>query len=242
MVFKNCIIFPDWIREINNIHVDNAKDQDGVMALYIFIEYNDNYPKTSRGLWQCSSGESDLDNVDIAKFNANIAATNLFKLKEKMKGQTGNNDKKDAEIMVTLKYLSNFWRTLEMPLINYQINLILPWSAILCDISNYHIRNNWWKTLCSSSNFINWRYAKLLQQLKSGFKRKINWDKYQSEVATLAQNQYLENSVDPGFEVGNRLFVLSFENNAAQANYKRYCLPQVEILLWSMDETFSINQ
>ena len=54
----------------------------------------------------------------------------------------------------------------------------------------------------------------LLDQLKSGFKRKINWNKYQSKISVQAQNQYLDYLVDPSFQGVNRLFVLSFGNNA----------------------------
>ena len=56
------------------------------------------------------------------------AATNSFKTK-KITGQTGNHDRKKAETKVPMKCLSNFWRTLEMPLINCEINLIPTWSA-----------------------------------------------------------------------------------------------------------------
>ena len=54
--------------------------------------------------------------------------------------------------------------------------------------------------------------VKLLQQLKSGFKRTINWNKYQSDLKTYAQNRYLNHLVNPGFQGLNRIFVLSFEN------------------------------
>ena len=70
--------------------------------------------------------------------------TDSFKFKAKITGQTGNNGTKGVEIMVPLKYLSNFWRTLEMPLINCEVNLILTWSSTCvliatgnqCDICN----------------------------------------------------------------------------------------------------------
>ena len=53
-----------------------------------------------------------------------------FKSKIKITGKTPNNgNERDVEIMVPLKYLSNFWRTLEMPLINCEVNLILTWSS-----------------------------------------------------------------------------------------------------------------
>ena len=62
--------------------------------------------------------------------------------------------------------------------------------------------------------------AKLLEQLKSGFKRTINWKKYQSEKSTEMQNQCLDYLIDPGLQRVNRLFVLSFEDEAQCTNYK----------------------
>ena len=97
--------------------------------------------------------------------------------------------------MVPLKYLSNFWRTLEMPLINFEINLILTWSST-CVITNstgarrFEITDT--KLYVLTVTLSTQDNAKLLQQLKSGFKRIINWNKYQSKISTEAQNQYLD--------------------------------------------------
>ena len=71
--------------------------------------------------------------------------------------------------------------------------------------------------------------AKLLQQLKSGFKRKINWNKYESNPKTYAQNRYLNHLVDPSFQWVSRLFVLSFENEDDRISHSTYYLPKVEI-------------
>ena len=71
--------------------------------------------------------------------------------------------------------------------------------------------------------------AKLLRQLKSGFKRTINWNKYQSSVKTYEQNRYLNHLVDPSFQGVNRLFVLSFENEDDRTSHSTYYLPKVEI-------------
>ena len=71
--------------------------------------------------------------------------------------------------------------------------------------------------------------AKLLEQLKSGFKRTINWNKYQSKTSTEKQSQYLDYLIDPSFQGVNRLFVLSFEDESQRTSYKRYYLPAVEI-------------
>ena len=118
VVFKNCAPFTNCISEINNTQVDNAKDIDIVMPMYNLIEYSGNYAKTSEILWQYYRDEP----------NDNLANSESFKFKVKITGKTpaAHNDK-NVEIMVPLKYLSNFWRTLEMPLINSEVNLILTW-------------------------------------------------------------------------------------------------------------------
>ena len=71
--------------------------------------------------------------------------------------------------------------------------------------------------------------AKLLQQLKSGFKRTIKWNEYESSVKTFAQNRYLNNLINPNFQGVNRLFVLSFENENDRTSHSTYYLPKVEI-------------
>ena len=71
--------------------------------------------------------------------------------------------------------------------------------------------------------------AKLSQQIKSGFKRTISWNKYQSDSKTYGKNQYLNHLVDPRFEEVNRLFVLSFENQNGRKSHSEYYLPKVTI-------------
>ena len=71
--------------------------------------------------------------------------------------------------------------------------------------------------------------AKLLEQLRSGFKRIINWNKYQPKISTERQNQYLDFLIDPSFQGVNRVFVLSFEDEEQKTSYKRYYLPIVRI-------------
>ena len=99
------------------------------MPMYNLIEYSDNYAKTTGSLWQYCKDIPALDaDNNITEF-ADGNTTDSFKFKLKITGQTGNDGTKDVEIMVPLKYLSNFWRTLEMPLINCEVNLILTWSS-----------------------------------------------------------------------------------------------------------------
>ena len=104
----------------------------------------------------------------------------------------------------------NFWRTLEIPLINCEVNLILTWSST-CVITNstgigrFAITDK--KLYVPVVTLLTQDNAKLLQQLKYGFKRMINWNKYQSDPKTYAQNQYLNHLVNLSFQGVNGLFV-----------------------------------
>ena len=99
------------------------------MPMYNLIEYSDNYSKTSGSLWEyCEEIPAVNNNGDITDFNG-ANATDSFNFKTKITGQINNNGRIDVEIMVPLKYLSNFWRTLEIRLINCEIELIFTWSA-----------------------------------------------------------------------------------------------------------------
>ena len=71
--------------------------------------------------------------------------------------------------------------------------------------------------------------AKLLQQLKSGFKRTITWNKYESSTKRFVQNRYLNYLINPSFQGVNRLFILSFENENDKTSHSTYYLPKVEI-------------
>ena len=114
---------------MNNTQVDNAKDIDVVTPMHNLIEYSDNYLKTSGSLWQyCKDIPAVNNNGNIVEFSG-ANAIDSFNFKAKITGQTRDNGIKEVEIMISLKYLSNFWRTLEICLINCEINLILTWSA-----------------------------------------------------------------------------------------------------------------
>ena len=131
VIFKSCAPFTDCISEINNVQVDNAKYIDIVMPMYNLIEHIDNYSETSGSLWQyCKDIAAVNNNGDIVDFNG-TNATDSFNFKAKMTGQNNDDGEiNNIEIMVRLKYfLSNFWRTLEMALINCEVNLILTGSA-----------------------------------------------------------------------------------------------------------------
>ena len=142
---------------------------------------------------------------------------------------------KNVKIIVPLKYLSNFWRTLETPLINCEINLILTWSNRFFIIDNPIAGQEPTFTISDTKRYVpvvtlsTQHDAKLLEQLKSGFKRTINWNKYEPKVTVEQQNQYSDFLINPSFQVVNRLFILSFENTDGRTSYTRYYLPLVEI-------------
>ena len=108
VIFKNCAPFTNCISEINKTQVDNAKDVDIVMPMYNLIEYSNNYSKISGSLWQYCKDIPAIDNNNaIVNFDENNL-TDSFNFKAKITGQTGDNGTKNVEIMVPLKYLSNF--------------------------------------------------------------------------------------------------------------------------------------
>ena len=114
VIFKNFTSFTDCKTEINNTQVDNAQKIDIVMPMYNLIEYRNAYLTTSGSLWQYYRDEPAIEvNGNIIGFHANNNNSASFKFTQKITGQTGNGGTKDDEIMVPLKYLSNFWRTLE---------------------------------------------------------------------------------------------------------------------------------
>ena len=124
--------------------------------------------------------------------------TESFKFKTKITGQTNNNGRIDDETIVPLKYVSNFWRTLEMPLINCEVELILNWSAN-CVIFSTNVANHVPTFAITESNLYvpvvtlsTQDNAKLLPQLKSGFKRTLSWNKYLAQPELLTQSVMID--------------------------------------------------
>ena len=151
------------------------------------------------------------NNGDSVDFNGAIA-TDSFNFKVKIIGQTDNNGRINVEIMFPLKYLINFWRALEMSLINCEVNLIFTLYAN-CVILYTNVANqiptftitetNLFVPVVTLSTQVN---AKLLPHLKSGFKRTINWNKYLVKPELLRGNTNLNPLVEPSFQRVNRLF------------------------------------
>ena len=235
LIFKNCALFANCISEINNTQIDNAKDIDIVMPIYNVIEYSDNYAKAIGSLWQyCKDIPARNNDNEVTEFTGGNL-TDSFNFKVKFTGHTENNGTRNVEIMVPLKYLSNFWRSLEMPLTNCEVNFILTWSSTCVPVSTNNANQVATFAITDTKLYVpvvtlsTQENIKFLQQLKSGFKRLINWNKYLSKPELLAQNLNLNHLVEPSFQGVNRLFVLAFENDNYKISTRRYNLPTVEI-------------
>ena len=198
IVIKNCSTFTICISKTYKTEIDNAKDIDIVMPMYNLIEYSDNYSETSASLWYYYRDEPFLNaHSAINDFPADNNNSASFKVRTKIEGWIEeDDDTKNVKVRVPLKNLRQFWRTLEMPLINCETSLILTWSNICFVIDNpvdgqeptftFTITDTELYvpvvTLFTQDN------AKLLENLKSGFKRTINWNKHEPKVTAVQQN------------------------------------------------------
>ena len=173
-------------------------------------------------------------------------------------GITQNNlTKNDVKIVVPLKHLINFWRCLNIPLINCKIELILTWFkycvliSLSCCFANKQMTYDSNPVVYEIDNPENALFqitdtklyvavvtlskendTKILEQLKTGFKRTIKWNKYRSQMTIQPKNRNLNYLIDPTFTNVNKLFVLSFprnNNTDSRYFYSNYYVPKVEI-------------
>ena len=115
--FKNKAPFINCIPKINGVQVDNAEDLDVVMLMYNLFEYSKNYRKTTGSLWNHYRDEPST---------ALFLNSKSFLKKARIVGKTEDNDSSTgAKVVISLKHLSNFWRSLNIPLINCEVELIL---------------------------------------------------------------------------------------------------------------------
>ena len=149
-----------------------------------------------------------------------------------------------------MKHLGNFWRSLNIPLINCEVSLELSWNNKCVLVSKAHraARNPPDAAIpgINSPTDVTFKITdcklyvpvvslstenenKLFEMLKSGFKRTIKWNKYMSYMSNQAKNGNLNYLIDPTSEKVNRLFVLSFENEDDRRSYYKYYVPNVEI-------------
>ena len=268
VILKNNAPFVSCITRINGELIEDANDLDIVMPMYNLLEYSKNYRKTIGSLHNYYRDElnDDADNNNFA--NNNVASSNTFNYKNKIIGNTysvdstivpaaggakvanpdydaNNSDKKSKELATPLKYLGNFWRALNIPLISCELSLELKWNKT-CVITSQQIGVNLdggnaaaptgaTLTINDCKLYIpvvplsKDDEIKLLTNLKSGFTREIEWNKYRSQMSTEAINNNLNILIDPTFTNVNRLFVLAYQTADDRQSFSQFYLPKVMV-------------
>ena len=225
------------------------------MPMHNLLEYSKNCRKTIGRLWNYykdvpnSSTHDDNITHSILKSESFDYKANFME-----NGVTNNNlTKNDVKVVVPLKHLSNVGRSLNIPLINCEVELILTWfkNCVLIDKSTreaiillilvfmkYNNPENAVLEITGTKLYVpavtlsKEIDIKLLEQLKPGFKRSIKWNKYRSQMTIQPQNNKLNYLIDPTFMNVNRLFFLSFpRNNNTDSRYpfSNYYVPNVRI-------------
>ena len=247
VILKNNAPFFSCITRINNELIEDADELDIVMPMYNLLEYSKNYRKTIGSLYNYYRDELN-DDANLNNFaNNNVVSSNSFQCKTKIIRNTYdinstvlnpagnvrvanpnydayNSGKKNVELAIPLKYLGNFWRALNIPLISCEVSLELKWNKT-CVITSQQIGVNLdganivaptGATLAINDSKLYIPIVtlskddgvKLLTNLKSGFTREIEWNKYRSQMTAEAINNNLNILIDPTFTNVNRLFVL----------------------------------
>ena len=191
--------------------------------MYNLLEYSKDCKKATGSLWNCYRDQpSNPLSTDSESFKYKTSITgNTYNVdNDDDNYDTNRADKNEAEIVIPLKYLSNFWRSLNIPLINCEVEIILAWtsSCILADMAvasnpptglEFQIKDT--KLYVPVVTLSKESDIKLLEKLKSGFKRSIKWNKYRSQMTIQNNNNNLNYLLDPTFTNANRLFALLFE-------------------------------
>ena len=248
LTLKNNAPFISCISKINDELVENAEDLDIVMPMYNLLEYSKNYEKTSGSLFNYYRDEPSEITIGAGNnaINISIRKSKSFDYKTEITESldAGEDEKEDVKIAIPLKYLGNFWRSLDIPLINCEITLVLSWYKECVPVGRVHrgppaaainspTDSKFEISDCKlyvpivtvSAEIDN----KLLEQLKSGFRRTIKWNKYMSQMSNQNKNNNLNYLIDTTFSNVKRLFVLSFENENDRPSYYKYYVPSVEI-------------
>ena len=255
LVFKNNAPFINCISKINGVKIDNAEDLDVVMPMYNLLEYSKNYKKTTGSLRNYYRDEPSRT-IGDNNITHSILNSESFDYKANFMENGVAHDnltKNDVKVVVPLKHLSNFWRHLDIPLINCEVELILTWfkNCVLIDKSTreanydadpdvYEIDNpeNGTFKITDVKLFVPFvtlskeNDIQILEQLKTGFKRTIKWNKYRSQVTIQPQNNNLNYLIAPTLKSVNRLFVLSFprnNNTDSRYSFSNYYLPKVKV-------------
>ena len=226
------------ISHINDEYLEEIQFIDVVMPMYNLIEYSDNYEDSTGSLYHLKRGE-----ITTGDANTDIGAANVtytpFTYRVNLIGNNVNN----VKLVVPLKYLSNFFRSLEMPLINYKINLKLKWTQN-CVLSSAAAaaQNNVTFTITDTKLYVpivtlsSKDTSHLSNLLSEGFKTSVFWNKYAGKTKqTAVNNEHIRILLDASMQGVSRLFVLPFAavdqaaNGANRDSYRRFYLPRISI-------------
>ena len=210
------------------------------MRMYNLIEYSNNHSDTSGSLWHFKRDEVPNNDADLTIDNSQsfiYKAALLAKTANAV--NNANSSVKYAEIVVPLKSLSNFWRSLEMPLINCTVYLELNWieHCVLStagDSAKFAITNT--KLHVPIVTLSTKDSANLTKQLNEGFKRSVYWNSYETKPAkVIEQGKNIYELLNASFQGVKRLFVLAYfiadggNDEAGIKDNKKYFLPRGEI-------------
>ena len=184
LALKNCAPFTKCNLQTNDEHVDTAENLDITMSMYNLIEYSDNYQDSSASLYQYKRDEPPEDDA-AADLTADNSSSLKYKISLLGNPVVANNIARiNVKVVVPLKYLSNFFRLLEMPLINCKIKLNLTWKkqcVLSTDDGNAVFIINDTKlhvpvvTLSKEDN------KDFIEQRDKGFQRSIYWNEYKTK-------------------------------------------------------------
>ena len=237
LALKNCAPFTKCSLEMNDEHIDTAENLDIVMPMYNLIEYSNNYQDSSATLYQYKRDEPPEAN---AIDDLTVDNSNSFKYKVSLLGNpvvADNIAKRSVKVVVPLKYLSNFFRSLEMPLINYKIKLNLTWKkecVLSTDACNAVFIINDTKMYVPVVTLPKEDNKDFIEQQNKEFQRSIYWNEYKpKEINENADaNVFKYINLDPSFQGVNRLFVTAYNRVDGQPNrddQRKYYLPRIDL-------------
>ena len=236
LALKNRAPFTKCNLEINDEHVDIAENLDITMPMYNLIEYSDNYQDSSATLYQYKRDEPPEDDA-VADLTADNSSSLKYKISLLGNPVVANNIARiNVKVVVPLKYLSNFFRSLEMPLINCKIKLNLTWKkecVLSTDDGNAVFIINDTKMyipVVTSSKEDN---KDFIEQQNKGFLRSIYWNEYKTkEINENADAVFKYINLDPSFQGVNRLFVMAYNRANGQPTrngQQKYYLPRIDL-------------
>ena len=237
LALKNCAPFTKCNLEINDEHVDTAENLDITMPMYNLIEYSDNYQDSSATLYQYKRDEPPEANA-IADLTADNSSS--FKYKVSLLGNpvvADNIAKTSVKVVVPLKYLSNFFRSLVMPLINCKIKLNLTWKkefVLSNQAGDAVFIINGTKMYVPVVTLSKEDIKDFIEQQNKGFQRSIYWNEHKTkEINENADaNVFKYINLDPSFQGVNRLFVIAYNranDQPTRNGQRKYYLPRIDL-------------